>query len=125
MSVLIKGMEMPYGCANCSFCSSPIYDCKGRATYCCNIDIEELRGKDVTEEVLNMWEGGASESFPAWCPLVEVPPHGRLIDADALLKLIDSCMFPSDMVTTRALGMATNWLKEAQTVIPVDKDGET
>ena len=23
---------------------------------------------------------------PAWCPLLEVPAHGRLIDADALLN---------------------------------------
>ena len=23
---------------------------------------------------------------PSWCPLVEIPPHGRLIDADALQK---------------------------------------
>lgn len=22
---------------------------------------------------------------PSWCPLIEIPPHGRLIDADALV----------------------------------------
>ena len=24
------------------------------------------------------------EGRPDWCPLIEVPPHGRLIDADAI-----------------------------------------
>lgn len=48
---------------------------------------------------------------------VEIPPHGRLIDADALIKLLDNCMFPSDMVTTRAVSMARNWLIDAPTII--------
>ena len=54
---------------------------------------------------------------------VPVPPHGRLIDADALLNLLNSCMFPSDMVTTRAVSMGINWIKEAPTVIEAE-DGE-
>ena len=72
MSVLVKGMKMPYGCANCSFCSSPIYDARGYATYICNVDVEEVRGKNITDEVIAMYEG-ATESFPDWCPLAEVP----------------------------------------------------
>ncbi len=24
-----------------------------------------------------------------WCPLIEVPPHGRLIDADALIRQME------------------------------------
>lgn len=126
MSVLIKGMEMPYGCANCSFCSSPIYDCKGMATYCCNIDVEELRGKDVTEEVLNMWECGASESFPAWCPLIEVPDgHGRLIDADELRKkYFCEGNIRFDLITVPVENILYQ-IDIAPTVIPSDKDGET
>lgn len=57
MSVLIKGMEMPISCEDCyiSNCPNDIgYTDKGRRT----------------------------RSF--YCPLVSVPPHGRLIDADAL-----------------------------------------
>lgn len=49
-------------------------------------------------------------------------PHGRLIDADALLSLLDKCMFPSDMVTTTAVRMAENWIKEAPTVIEAEED---
>ena len=57
MSILIKGMEMPKSCGNCFF-----------DTHC---DNWRLRN----------W--GAPP--PDDCPLVPVPPHGRLIDADALM----------------------------------------
>lgn len=58
MSILIKGMEMPTSCGNCFF-----------DTHC---DNWRLRN----------W--GAPP--PDDCPLVPVPPHGRLIDADALCE---------------------------------------
>lgn len=84
MSVIIKGMNKPYGCANCDFVGSPVYDSKGRAIYNCNVPVEYLRGKDVTDHVIAMYEG-ARMSFPKWCPLVEIPEkHGVLIDRDAL-----------------------------------------
>lgn len=107
MSILIKGMEMemPRNCWECEFNKSTL----DRMDFC-----------TLTNKQYN-W--GLSER-PSDCPLIELQPHGRLIDADALLKLLDSCMFPSDMVTTRAVSMATNWIKEAPTVIPADKDGE-
>ena len=85
MGIYIKGMEMPVaGCASCQFCSEPIYDCRGFATYVCGIDISSIKGTSVTKEVLNAYEGSKDKQFPKWCPLVEVPQHGRLIDADAL-----------------------------------------
>ena len=76
MSVLIKGMEMPVNCCHCP-----------------------LIGYDPDIE----WSDGGRESHGAYvcvlthelidntkceehCPLVQVPPHGRLIDADALYK---------------------------------------
>lgn len=74
MSVLIKGMEMPKSCEYCDLCSDD--------GYCLAM------GGDSLWDVLP--EG--AEYFPTgWkyegCPLVEVPaPHGRLIDADALMK---------------------------------------
>ena len=83
MSVLIKGMNILYGCANCDFVGSPVYDSKGRAIYSCNVPVENLRGKDVTDHVIAMYEG-ARMSFPKWCPLVALPDkHGDLIDRDA------------------------------------------
>ena len=86
MGIYVKGMGMPYGCANCHFVSDPIYDAKGRATYVCNVPVEEVRGKGNTDEVFALYEG-ALEAFPDWCPLVEVPePHGDLIDRQKLLE---------------------------------------
>ena len=60
MSVLIKGMDMPKTCIMCWL--SPI----------CPIWVKEVsRYKGYDNRLPN-------------CPLVEVPPHGRLIDADEL-----------------------------------------
>ena len=61
MSVYIKGMEMPKNCLQCPLQGS-IADCR-------------LTGKTYN------W--GLSER-PSDCPLIPVPEHGRLIDADAL-----------------------------------------
>ncbi len=59
MSVLTKGMDMPENCWDCPCLN-------GEDGYC------QLRKEYVYGDV------------PRSCPLVPVPPHGRLIDADAL-----------------------------------------
>ena len=62
--ILIKNMKMPESCHDC--CLTDGWNCytsleyKDNEAYC------------------------DSKTKPDWCPLVEVPPHGRLIDADAL-----------------------------------------
>lgn len=57
MSILIKGMEMPTSCS----------DCKIRLSVgCCGNLPQNTRMPN--------------------CPLVSVPPHGDLIDRDALIK---------------------------------------
>ena len=58
MSVYIKGMEMPKNCDSCMFSRRSIH----------NID----------------WCVLTEEDIPCACPLVPIPPHGRLIDADAI-----------------------------------------
>ena len=68
MSVYIKGLEMP---TNCSRQGCPLFACI--AAY--------KTGMICT--VLNEYvEKGKKNPR---CPLVHVPPHGRLIDADALI----------------------------------------
>lgn len=64
MSVLIKGMEMPKNCHECRLYEGDIY-------YCSAAD------KEI--DILDSSEGKCQ-----FCPLVPVPQHGRLIDADAL-----------------------------------------
>lgn len=58
MSILIKGVEMPTNCRACMFSRTDIR----------NVDWCVLTEKDL----------------PCDCPIVHVPEHGRLIDADAL-----------------------------------------
>lgn len=62
MSVLIKGMELPQNCYECPFEMVEFYDFEDHVKC-------ELTGKLT----------GINK-----CPLVQIPPHGRLIDADAL-----------------------------------------
>ena len=66
MSALIKGMEMPKGCA---FCKIPMRN--GKKMNCplvrCEWDLRDPMSAD------HRLDG---------CPLVELPPHGRLIDAE-------------------------------------------
>ena len=70
MSVLIKKMEMPKGCWACPFAVGKHYECL------------------FTRKSSN-W---GLTTRPSDCPLIEVKsPHGRLIDADALMiEVMDS-----------------------------------
>lgn len=83
--IYIKGMEMPKNCVDCRF---------HKSIYC-----------TLTDICTNTAQG---------CPLISVPDHGRLIDADALKeewrngfhrKIVDALM------------------EDAPTIIPADKDG--
>ena len=75
MSVLIKGMEMPVDCRDCPF---EMYYMNSGETKC------RATGKILADFYKPIpFEGRAEE-----CPLVEVNPHGRLIDADAYHKEI-------------------------------------
>jgi len=69
MSVLIKGMKMPENCDYCGFISS---------TGCCRAT-EEYHDEEQT--VAGLY---GEDKRPDWCPLIEVPPHGDLIDRDAI-----------------------------------------
>lgn len=69
MSVLVKGMEMPEKCANCPICvAMPLGDYV--VYHKCAL--------------LNLLASKRSRRND--CPLIPIPPHGRLIDADALLE---------------------------------------
>lgn len=82
--ILIKGMEMPKSCGDCPF----LYDHDAcyvsgmwsdmRFMLCCfNGHTDEYR----------LGEFPFKEKRVDWCPLVEVPTHGRLIDAGELKEL--------------------------------------
>lgn len=72
MSVLIKGMDMPKKCSECKL----KYRHQGAyVTDHCFPSMKKIDPWTFGET----WNGGK----PKWCPLVEVPKHVRLIDANA------------------------------------------
>lgn len=94
MSILIQGMEMPK-----SFDHLFVGENLAGDLFVRN-DTQE--GDDVV-----------------WYPLIEVPPHGRLIDADELLT--------SNGVGTKIAGWGKMYhetcIEYAPTIIPADKEG--
>lgn len=67
MSILIRGMEMPKNCGECPF----IFTSWG-IEYYCHLAESSTSAEYVGREKMTN------------CPLIELPPHGRLIDADEL-----------------------------------------
>ena len=68
MKVLIKGMEMPNNCCGCDFSD---FTPTGKIPFC------RRTRKDLAADVY-------FNKRDSDCPLVPVPPHGRLIDADEM-----------------------------------------
>ena len=100
MSILIKCAKMPSSCAVC-----PCY--KWESDYGCAVKHEEP--KDFKKR-------------PSWCPLVEIPPHGDLIDRDKLMKSLehewDICMDDTEFANK----IVPNGIKDAPTVIESEEE---
>lgn len=122
MDILIKGMEMPKACFYCPMRLKVDPD-----------DIKCIVTGDVFEET---YAGTIETRNRGNCPLVPVPPHGRLIDADALMQEFEkaqrtmeqrgreySCSFMSS-----GQELSTEWycvedmVENAPTIIPADKE---
>ena len=76
MSIVIPNMEMPKSCCDCNFCilRESIF---GEQYYEC------VAHKNIDDYVkMNIEDVGKNHKT---CPLVELPKHGRLIDADKTL----------------------------------------
>lgn len=76
MSILIKGMEMPTNCADCTL----NYD-----QMACGV----TGTRWWSDSMVMMNFDSDKERLPN-CPLIEIPtPHGRLGDLDALVKTLE------------------------------------
>ena len=109
MSVYIRGMEMPTRCGRCDMCVPEADGDIDWHNVCC------ITGADIVDVGEKMVD----------CPLVPVPePHGRLIDADVLLSK-DYQVYNEygDAIGRRSLSVYD--IKEAPTIIPASKEGET
>ncbi len=95
MSVLVKGVDMPENCCICWFSSH---------------DMCLVCGKDADDWL---------EERPEYCPLVEIPDHGDLIDRD---ELKDKAEFIGDAFSGR--GGFSVWgddVINAPVVIPAER----
>lgn len=105
MSILIKGMEMPKNCYGCPFFKQVDYWNKNDET---DILSKCKRTGEFTWESMN--------GYLPNCPLVPVPPHGRLGDLDALAEsVITPGIFPP-VVSNEVFA----FLRNAPTIIPAD-----
>ena len=95
MSILIPDMKMPKNCKECDF---GIFDDVDSPHYCC------VTGEDICD---TEYEEKRMDN----CHLIELPKHGRLIDADALknsianIKHIDNAN-PHIMTAWREINLA-------------------
>ena len=108
--ILIRGMEMPTHCDDCTF-----YD----GIFCARTGYYIHYPEEKLEE----------------CPLIEVPDHGRLIDADALHKLFEDqwhylqVLDWNENPTAEATQSGINWCintmhDDAPTIIPANPPKE-
>lgn len=111
MSILIKGMEMPTSCEDC-----PFY-----------VEADEMLETNDWCYVLNRTLGrGTEKDIDGYdCPLIEIPPHGRVIDADEFLRTIrpindDDVHKACTLDTVKKILFEK--INEAPTVIPAEKE---
>jgi len=109
MSILIKDMEMPKSCVECRFGSIESCDeTEPLIIRCIVLD-------NFTHEV----------DWHEVCPLIEVPEHGRLIDADAL-EINDAWIEEKPMmgegVYNHIQFVFRNDILYAPTIIPAEED---
>ena len=117
MSEFLVKMEMPVTCCHC-----PLMGYDPDIEW--NDGVRDVRGAYIcvlTGELID------NTKLEEHCPLVPVPPHGRLIDADALeqdaQKRLLMCdkndnQFQRPYEVIRAIALAP-------TVIPASEEGET
>lgn len=107
--ILIKNMEMPARCELCQFSGISGKSC-------------ELISCTFTGKHRYFNDGQYMDD----CPLVELPPHGRLIDADAMLESIKETRKKDpeieDVYTDDYFTLA-EWVASAPTII--EGEGKT
>ena len=108
--VYIKNMEMPKNCGECLLAKlSPTGE-----SLICNYILSRVS-----------WE-----EIPFDCPLIPVPEHGRLIDADTLheelyaLEYVRENEWLDGVREAQGVDAARVALLDAPTIIPADKEGE-
>ena len=93
---------MPTCCYVCPCFNDEYYDCQATGKDLCDIPIDS-RYSD--------------------CPLIEVPPHGRLIDADAVERNLVKMQMAQKGVVGHGIRKSRAVVRDMATVIPADNQG--
>ena len=114
MSILIKGMSMPESCDKCIYAAwSNFYK-----IYVCNAvrkDEPVLFNRKQVKSTCIARSGRADN-----CPLAPVPPHGRLIDADAFEK-DNQYFWNRDFINPKYEESLADLVNKAPTIIPAEE----
>ena len=103
MGVYIN-MEMPKSCGDCRFCNGQADTDYGVCAWC-----------DV--------DGNARDAYTMQdCPLIEIPPHGDLIDREALIKELEITEEDDHNGATLLMAVFLEVLKSAPTIIQAIKE---
>lgn len=115
MSILVKDWEMPNGCNKCDL-------------------LEFIDDSDDTNCLIstNDWSGCVPDYRPKNCPLIKIPtPHGRLIDADRLIKILQDTLdnYPDNdndgkVVEKLVVTVCKRFIEKAPTVIESELEPE-
>ena len=96
--IYIPSMVMPQYCGDCPMC-----------------DLNWELCRSTRKEIENVY---ADDGVAVFCPLVPVPDHGRLIDADALIEQKEWAF--DGVGQTEMVNVAE--IVNAPTILPADKE---
>jgi len=108
VSIIIKGMEMPTTCCDCKLI---FFDETRKWEQMTGAYVCQMTGKVI-------WNTRRGDD----CPLIELPPHGRLIDADALIDVLGK--MGENEYTPKVFANWLEWEINAPTIIPADPGRE-
>lgn len=105
--ILIRGMEMPQRCKACRFCGFG-----GRRS---ELNVCMFTGESQPK---------LSQERMSKCPLVPVPPHGRLIDADAIEYTYTTARGNDDGHNWRIFAVGQDEVDDMPTIVPAEGGGK-
>lgn len=118
MDILIKGMEMP---KDCRYCPCVRFNKEYGIVRCHavydNCNEEDVVARDFDE--VDMFDTTQSKPLvkPSWCPLVALPPHGDLKDADEIISKMERVICTNGLAHTIAFGLSKKIIEEAPVIV--------
>lgn len=102
--ILIRGLSMPYDCDECKLCAFIPVGEYGLDRKCLPLN----RNAEITIRRKD-------------CPLVELPPHGDLIDASKLIPIYEEMKWSDDYCKECMKGAIWE-VEQAPVIVPANKE---